>query len=337
MATIERTRSGGHGAAARLRLRPYAGEAELPELARVLNAELEADGLPGRTSAEELASEYAHANDSFDAARDVTVAELDGRIVGVGSREVVDTTDGFREYRMDGAVHPAWRRRGLGRAIFAENDRQQRARMAAQPAGTPSPIFGSWSGQTQAGDIALLTANGFTAARYFFDMVRPLLDDVPEIPLPDGLEVQAIGIDRTRAVWDADIEAFADHWGGFDHSDEKLQRWLSNPSTDLALWIVAFDGDDVAGGVINVIDDATNGARGIQRGWLASVFTRRPWRRRGLARALIARSLVALRERGMTTASLGVDAANPSGALGLYEDLGFAVDYRSIAWRKEVQ
>ena len=36
----------------------------------------------------------------------------------------------------------------------------------------------------------------------------------------------------------------------------------------------------------------------------------------------------------MTTAGLGVDADNPSGALGLYEDMGFEVDFRSTAWRK---
>jgi GNAT superfamily N-acetyltransferase len=74
---------------------------------------------------------------------------------------------------------------------------------------------------------------------------------------------------------------------------------------------------------------------GYQRGWLSSVFTRRAWRRRGLARALIGRSLALHRERGMTTAALGVDAENPSGALGLYEGMGFAVNYRSIAWRRD--
>ena len=73
---------------------------------------------------------------------------------------------------------------------------------------------------------------------------------------------------------------------------------------------------------------------GVRRGWLNSVFTRRAWRRRGLARALIARSLGVLRERGQTSAALGVDADNPSGALGLYERLGFAVDQRATAWRK---
>ena len=65
-----------------------------------------------------------------------------------------------------------------------------------------------------------------------------------------------------------------------------------------------------------------------------SVFTRRPWRKRGLASALIGRSLELLRERGMTSAVLGVDADNPTGALALYERAGFEPSYRASAWRK---
>jgi ribosomal protein S18 acetylase RimI-like enzyme len=64
------------------------------------------------------------------------------------------------------------------------------------------------------------------------------------------------------------------------------------------------------------------------------VFTRRPWRKRGLANALIARSLAVIKERGMDTTILGVDADNPTGALGLYERNGFQVFERSTAWRR---
>jgi ribosomal protein S18 acetylase RimI-like enzyme len=39
----------------------------------------------------------------------------------------------------------------------------------------------------------------------------------------------------------------------------------------------------------------------------------------------------------MTSAVLGVDADNPSGALGLYQDVGFAVTYRSTAWRRPLE
>jgi len=322
------------GTAAGLRLRPYAGEADLVDIARIENAEAAADGLQRRTSLDELAALFSHASDSFDPARDVTIAELDGRIVGVGQREIVDTTDARREYRLDGIVDPPWRGRGVGRALLAENERVARDLAVSQAA--DSPVLGSWSWQTQPRDRALLEAAGFQPARWFFDMVRPTLDDVVEVALPEGLEIRPIDTTLARAVWDADIEAFADHWGGFDHSEANLQRWLSAPTTDLSLWVIAFDGDEVAGGVVNSIDDDQNAALAVRRGWLNSVFTRRAWRRRGLATALVARSLARLRERGMTSAALGVDADNPSGALGLYERLGFAVDQGAIAWRREL-
>lgn len=318
----------------RLRLRPYAGEADLVDIARLENAEAEADGIHRRTSVEEMASNYAHPNASFDPARDVTIAEIDGDVVAAARREVVDTTDGHREYRLDGIVEPAWRRRGIGGMLLRDNIR--RARELAAVEHPASPILGSWSWDTQRGDIALLEREGFGTARWFFDMVRPNLHDVPAVPLPEGLELRPIDGSLAKPVWDADVEAFADHWGGFDHSQEQLQRWLDNPHTDLSLWVVAFDGDEIAGGVLNSIDEEQNAALGVRRGWLSSVFTRRPWRRRGLASALIARSLDLLRERGQTSAALGVDADNPSGALGLYEGLGFAVDQRSTAWRREL-
>ena len=77
-----------------------------------------------------------------------------------------------------------------------------------------------------------------------------------------------------------------------------------------------------------------NAALGLQRGWLDDVFTRALWRRRGLARALMTRALRLIREHGLTSAALGVDAENPTGALSLYESLGFVVERRSTAWRK---
>ena len=322
------------GTVAGLRLRPYAGEADLADIARIENAEAAEDGLQRRVSLEEVASFFARSSDSFDPARDVTIAELDGRVVGVGQREIVDTTDARREYRLDGIVDPAWRGRGIGRALLTENERVARDLAGAQ--GASAPVLGSWSWETQPRDRALLEAAGFRPARWFFDMVRPTLDDVVEAALPEGLDLRPIDRSLARAVWDADIEAFADHWGGFDHSEANLERWLNAPTTDLSLWVVAFDGDEIAGGVINSIDPDQNAVLGVRRGWLNSVFTRRAWRRRGLATALVARSLARLRDRDMTSAALGVDADNANGALGLYERLGFAVDQRAIAWRKEL-
>jgi len=317
-----------------IRLRPYAGEADIPAIVRIENAEAQADDLPERTSEAEVAAQLGHPSAAFDAARDVTLVEVDGQSVAVAYRSAIDTTDGHREYRTHGAVDPAWRGRGIGRLLLEENERRLRE-LAAMEA-PARPVFGSWTAETQPADVALLESAGYHRVRWFFDMVRPTLAEVPDVPLPAGLETHPVDLSLARRVWEADIEAFADHWGGFDHSEAHLQRWLDSPSTDLSMWLVAFDGDEIAGGVINAISAEENEAIGVRRGWLASVFTRRPWRRRGLARSLIARSIALLRERGMDEAALGVDADNPSGALGLYEGMGFEVRYRSTAWRKDL-
>lgn len=321
-------------AIAGLCIRPYAGEADLPEIVRVENAENAADQVDYRSTVADQRAHYGNPSAQFDAARDVVIAELDGRVVGFAHQNWVDTTDGeLREFRLGGAVDPEWRRRGIGTALLADNERRARAQAARLPTERPQAL-GAFSGEHQPGTIALLSGAGYAPVRYFFDMERPGLDEVPDVPLPHGLELRPITPDLYRRMWDADVEAFQDHWGGFDASDAAFQRYLDAPDNDPTLWVVAFDGDEVAAAVINTIYAEENRALGVRRGWLDSVFTRRPWRRRGLARALIARSLVALRERGMTSAMLGVDAENPSGALGLYESAGFGVVTRFTAWRR---
>ena len=322
---------------AAVRLRPYGGEADLEVIIRIENAEMEADQIPGRASLGELRARYAHPSEHFDPWVDVTIAEVDGVPVARGSVDWIDTTDGkLREYRVHGAVLPEWRRRGIGTRVLEHNERRARD-LAATHADERPRAFGAFTSERQPARIRLLERAGYERVRYFFDMERRSLDDVPDVPLPDGLEIRPIRPDLYRRVWLADVEAFQDHWGGFDASDASLQAWIDSPEFDPSLWVVAFDGDEIAGGVINGIYPEENQALGVNRGWLDSVFTRRPWRRRGLARALIARSLVLLRERGMTSAVLGVDAENPSGALGLYESVGFEVAERYSAWRKPME
>lgn len=317
-----------------LRLRPYAGEADVPLIADIINRQLESEDVPFRSSASDMAARYRHSSDMFDPSRDVTVAEIDGTVVAYAERSWVDTTDGtYREYRTDGAVLPEWSRRGIGTALLAENQRRSRE-LAATHASDRARIFGSWTSDRQAASIALLRNAGYEQARWFFEMTRPLNEPIPDLALPDGLEIRPVTMDTVRQVWLADVEAFRDHWGGFDSSDENLQRLIDSPNFDPSLWVIAHDGDEVAGGVINGIEPEENEMLGVKRGWLNSVFTRRQWRRRGLAAALIARSLVLLRERGLDTGILGVDADNPTGALGLYERIGFEVAERSTAWRK---
>ncbi len=76
---------------------------------------------------------------------------------------------------------------------------------------------------------------------------------------------------------------------------------------------------------------AAHAAARVYVNWVA---VRRPWRRRGLARALLAGSLVGAREAGFTSANLGVDADSPTGATALYESIGFRPEKTFTTYRK---
>ncbi|MEO6058811.1 MAG: GNAT family N-acetyltransferase [Candidatus Limnocylindria bacterium] len=313
-------------------LRPYR-RGDGPAIAALLNADNDADGLPWRLTTDEIENWFAHPTAGFNAERDVHVLEIDGRMVGESELEWVDTTDGYREFRINGSLHPDVRRRGIGRWLLRLGEELAAARLAEQPTDRPS-LLGTWCPDRRIGKVVLIGQEGYQPARYFFEMERASLDGIVQPPMPAGIEVRPVREDRLRQLWDADVEAFADHWGGFDGSQARFDAWRNDPKFDLDLLVVAWDGDDIAGGVVNSINEAENAALGRQRGWLDSVFVRRQWRRRGLARALVMRSLALLRERGMTCAGLGVDADNANEALRLYTERGFEVEMRSAAYRK---
>lgn len=315
-------------------IRPYGGEADLPEVARIQSAEWKADGVSERANVAELRAWWGNPSEQFDPARDVDIVEVEGHMVAVTQRDWIDATDGAREYRARGWIDPAFRRRGIGRMLLARNESIQRGLAAAHDTDRPR-VLGMGGPETNLGAQALARALGYEPARWFADMERSLLDELPAIPpMPDGLEVRPASVEQARQIWEADYDAFRDHWGGWDASDASFRRWTESPEFAPDLMVVAWDGDQIAGAVLNAIYAEENADLGVSRGWLDSVFTRRAWRRRGLARALIVRSLHLLRERGLATAILGVDADNPSGAFGLYESAGFHPTERFVAWRK---
>ena len=318
-------------------IRPYAGEVDLPDVARIRNAEWEADGVREHSTVADLRAWWGHASEQFDAMRDVSLVEIEGSVVAVAQLDWIDATDGVREYRARCWIEPAFRGRGIGTMLMARNEAIRREMAAGHVTDRPR-LLGMNSAEGSPAATALARRFGYEPARWFADMERSLLGTLPEVPaLPEGLEVRPVSADDARRVWEADLDAFRDHWGGWDASEASFRRWVESPEFEPELMVVAWDGDEIAGAVLNAVFAEENEALGVRRGWLDSVFTRRPWRRRGLARTLIVRSLHLLRERDLETAVLGVDADNPSGAFGLYESAGFRATERFIAWRKPME
>jgi ribosomal protein S18 acetylase RimI-like enzyme len=184
-------------------------------------------------------------------------------------------------------------------------------------------VLVTYADHQDAGAIALARARGYERVRIYHHLVRPDMEAIEVPPLPDGLEVRPLTPERLPQLWDAMNEAFRDHFGGDDVSPAAYRRWAEDPDLDLSLLSIAFDGDEIAGGVLGYIVPEENEEQRYRRGWTDPVFTRRPWRRRGLAFALLGRTLALLRDRGMTSAQLGVDTENPYQAFDLYERHGF--------------
>jgi ribosomal protein S18 acetylase RimI-like enzyme len=270
-----------------------------------------------------------------DLTRDLFLAELDGRLVAyvrVGWHD----ESGMRVYEPIVFLDPAVPAHPIFDALFDLAE----GRMA-EIAGAHGP--GRKVARTNVADAdavleAAIRARGYEPVRHFYSMVRPSLDDLPDAPLPAGIEIRDVRPEDMEAIFEAEVEAFRDHWGFVEPGATDRDRFFNDPvESETSLWRVAWDGPQVAGMVRSYIHTEQNERLGQKRGWVEHISVRRPWRRRGLARALIAASFPLLRERGMTEAALGVDAQNVSGAVSIYERCGFRVVSRSTEFGRTLE
>jgi mycothiol synthase len=323
-----------------LRFRHLQGPDDFAAMNEIANATRLAEGSPFITTVEELANHYSHLT-NCDLERDAFGVEIEGHLVGYARTGWYDTYDGARIHEAICFLEPRWRRRGIGHAMLrtleariAELDRDGRASDLAGTILRQRYIQSEAEGH-DTGREALLLSEGFAPVRYNFTMVRPDLEDQHDAPLPEGLEIREVRPEHLRAIWEADQEAFRDHWGMGAYSEADYHEFLNDPMTnDSTLWRIAWDGDQVAGQVRSFINEEENRVYGRKRGWVESISVRRPWRHRGVARALIAASFPLLRARGMTEGALGVDTENPSGALRIYESMRFRPVSKETIYRK---
>ena len=168
-----------------------------------------------------------------------------------------------------------------------------------------------------------------------FLMKRPL-DVIPTADLPEGIEVRQLAPKQYRQAWDASMEAFRDHWSFTEPTEADYQGELNWRCFNPLIWQVAWDGDEIVGMVQNFLDPLENEEFKRKRGWTEGISVRKPWRKRGIAKALIVLSMQMFKDMGMEEVALGVDAQNPNGALALYEGLGYVTYQKHVTLRKAV-
>lgn len=270
---------------------------------------------------------------NHDRSRDHVLVELDGRLVGHAKTSWAER-GGLLTLDFDVLLHPTVRRHGLGSVLADWAERQLVERTESVVHGPRA--FQVWAHDSQLPGRAFLEGRGYEPVRYFAEMSRDLAAPIPELALPEGIESRPVETAHQRAIFDAEREAFRDHWGYREQTDDDMAAYFSFPDIDTSLWQVAWAGDEVVGVVSTWIFPDENERLGVDRGWLERISVRRPWRKRGVASALTAAAMRALAARGIAEAMLGVDSENPTGAFSLYESLGFRVARQARIYRRLV-
>jgi mycothiol synthase len=316
-----------------LDFRGFRGEQDYPSMLAVIHGSKEADGLERTESLEDITRNYQHLMNS-DPYQDMLFVEMYGEVIGYSRVWWQQELEGLRHYNHFTFLLPEWREKGIRRAMLRHNERRLQEIAAGHPEDGPR-CFECWASDTETHWASLLISEGYEAMRYGFEMVRPDLENIPDLRLPEGVEVRPVVPEQIPTIWAAVKEAFRDHWGYSEQGwDEELAAWQGSPTFQPHLWQVAWDGDQVVGTVQCQIDEAQNQEYGRKRGYTEGICVRRAWRRQGVAKALIARGFQVLKEQGMTEAALGVDADNPNGALQLYKSMGFQVVKQLTTYRK---
>ena len=257
------------------------------------------------------------------------VAQVNEQVVGYSLIESWSEEDGRWVYLILGWVLPEWRGRGIGTAMLHWGEQTARQLAAAQHPNDPFE-FAANASSTEHEATALLSHEGYSAGYTVLEMGLDISEPLLVHPLPAGSEVRPVLPEHYPFIASSIGEAYQN-----EYTDGRFQEtWnladsvarLSAPRHDPTLWQVAWDGQQVAGQVLPLIENG--------RALMYDISVRPAWRRQRLARALLTRALQGLRERGMDVIRLNTVAEFRTRARDLYRSVGFRVLKEFPRYRK---
>ena len=259
---------------------------------------------------------------------------LDGTMVAYGF--VWHRPSGERQERayLMGLVDPDFRGQGIGRHLLAwEIDRARESLAGCDPSLPWYIRANEWDWIEDA--HRLHRRFGLKPVRYMREMLRPL-DIAVEAAAVPGIEIVPWDRELDEPARIATNEAFRDHWGSTPVDADTYRHRLEGEGSRLDLSFLALTGDEVVGVCLNAVYPDDEVVTGRREGWVMSLGVLRPWRGKGVAKALLATSFDAFRDAGLTHTMIGVDAANPTGAFSLYENLGYEAIHGTTTFELQV-
>jgi mycothiol synthase len=292
--------------------------------------------LTGRPSIEagEIRSDWGQPTMSL-ATNTLAVFAPDGVMAGLA--EVWDSEPHVQHF-VFAEVHPAHQGLGIGTGLARWAEARGRQLLAAAPEDA-RVIVRQFKMSSDEAAGRLLQTQGYMVVRHNLRMAIDFDGPPPQPALPTGLTIRPfVRGQEDRALLLAVREEFRDHWGNVEQPlEQDYREWQhfmdTSPTCDPTLFFVAVDGDEIAGTALG----QTAWAEDPEAGWIYALGVRRPWRRRGVALALLQQCFVAFHERGKRRARLGVDAQSLTGATRLYEKAGMHMERQYDFYEKELR
>lgn len=302
-------------------------DGETAALARLINAVSQAEYGTDDVTEAEIRRWFSQPN--FDPARDVFVAEEAGRPIAYADvGDDGDTTEQFwLDLRLPGEASDA-----AGEALIAAGERRVAERAVDSPSGVEPRVI-AYTSSVNVRLAGLLEEAGYQLYRHSYRMLIELDGELAEPAFPEEIEVREFWPGEERAVFDAAEEAFEDTWDHVPGVFEEWRHWtIAREGFDPTLWWLALDGDEIAGVSLCRPHETEP-----DMGWVSTLGVRRPWRRRGIARALLLVCFHEFRRRGFARVGLGVDADSLTGAHLLYESAGMRPERRYDLYEKRLR
>ena len=317
-----------------LTFRYYQGESDHQHLLDVFNDAKDLDKMDFTMTLEDIGNHYRHI-ERCNLYTDMIFVEVKGKVIAYARVGWYPETSGDRVYYSLGVIRKDWRRKGIGTAVLAFCEARLLEIAGEHPEDCQKYFEVDYSNH-QVGLASLAKDFGYQEVRWGYSMDRPIDHPLPKVSIPAGLEVRPVTESDYRAIFDAQNEAFRDHWGHVEATEKDYQRFISDPVFNPSLWKVAWAQDQVAGMVLNFVNEKENKEYNRKRGYTEYISVRRPYRRQGLARYLLVQSIKMFKEMGMEETALGVDIDNPNHALTLYEGVGYQTQKTWTTCRKSL-